>query len=219
MSTNTTPSIADSLIDRLSWRYAVKKFDATKRIPDAHWQTLEHALILSPSSYGLQPWKFIVITDPDVKAKLPAISWNQPQPRDCSHLVVFAARKGITPADVERYVQRIIEVRNIPAAAIEDYKKMMLGTINSTPKDQLDVWTARQTYIALGFLMSAAAMLSIDACPMEGIVAPEYDKLLGLEKIGHTATVACALGYRAADDRIASLKKVRYDAKDLVVRI
>ncbi len=209
----------ESLLSGLRFRYACKKFDAARKIDAALWQTLEQAMILAPSSYGLQPWKFVVITNDAVKAKLPAISWNQTQPRDCSHMVVFAARKGISPADVEKYVQRIIEVRKAPAEALSDFKGMMLGTVTKTPPEQLDQWCARQCYIALGFLLSAAAMLGVDACPMEGIVGDEYDKLLGLDKFGYHATVAAAVGYRAADDWLAPMPKVRFNAGELVIRV
>jgi nitroreductase len=216
MSTTLSP---DALLQQLSWRYAVKKFDANRKIPADLWSTLEQTLILSPSSYGLQPWRFVVITDPAVKAKLPAISWNQGQPRDCSHFLVIASRKGIAPQDVENYIQSIIKTRGVPADALADYKNMMLGTVTKTPADQLDQWSKHQAYIALGFIMSAAAMLNIDACPMEGIVHAEYDKLLNLPEKGYTATVGCALGYRASDDWLAGLKKVRYPASDLVIRV
>lgn len=216
----SSPALSsEALLRQLSWRYAVKKFDAARKIPADTWAVLERSLILSPSSYGLQPWRFVVITDPAVKAKLPAISWNQGQPRDCSHMVVLAARKGIAPADVEKYVQLIATTRGTAPETLNDYKNMMLGTVTKTPPEQLDQWTRHQCYIALGFLMSAAALLEVDACPMEGIVHAEYDKLLNLPASGYTATVGCALGYRAADDWLAGLKKVRYDASELIIRV
>lgn len=209
----------ESLVERLSWRYAVKKFDPSRRIPDATFAALEQSLILSPSSYGLQPWRFVVITDPAVKAKLPPISWNQTQPRDCSHMVVIAGRKTITPADVEAYTQRIATVRGVKSEMLADYKAMMMGTVTKTPPEKLDDWCARQCYIALGFLMSAAAVLGVDACPMEGIVHAEYDKLLNLPEKGYVSVVGCALGYRAGDDWLASMKKVREEAGKLVIRV
>lgn len=213
------PISTDSLLKQLNWRYAVKKFDPARAIAQPTWAALEQSLVLTPTSYGLQPLRFVVITDPAVKAKLPALSWNQTQPRDCSHMVVFAARKGITPADVERYVDRIVEIRKAPREALNDYKNMMLGTVTKTPADRLDEWTARQAYIALGFFLQSAALLGVDACPMEGIVHSEYDKLLGLPEKGYSTVVAAAAGYRAADDWLAPLPKVRFDAKDLVIRV
>lgn len=208
-----------ALTDALRWRYAVKKFDPTRKVPAEVWSALEQSLVQAPSSFGLQPWKFVVITDQSIKDRLPPISWNQTQPKDCSHMVVLAARKGMAAPDVERYVQRIIQVRDIPGDPMRGYKDMMLGMVNSTPPAQLQEWAAKQVYIALGFLMEACAVLGVDACPMEGIVAPEYDKLLKLPEIGYTAVVGCAVGYRAADDKYAAYPKVRFETSDVIVKI
>jgi nitroreductase len=210
---------ADALLDRLSWRYAVKKFDPARTIPADTWSAIERALQLSPSSYGIAPWRFVVITDQATKAKLPPISWNQPQPRDCSHMVVLAARVGISAGDIDRYVELIKRERNATDAMLADYRAMMLNTVQSTPPERLDEWCARQCYIALGFLMSACAMLSVDACPMEGIEASKYDELLGLPERGYRTVVGCAVGYRSADDWLASLKKVRPPAEETVLRV
>ena len=210
-----------ALLDQLSWRYATKKFDATKKIPDALWNALEQSLVLAPSSFGLQPWHFVVITDPALKAKLPAVSWNQTQPAECSHMVVLAGRTEMKPADVERFMARAAAAVRGPAAgaSLAGYKDIMLGFVARLSAEQAAGWAARQAYIALGQLMASAAVLGIDACPMEGIVGAEYDKLLGLPAKGYTTIVACALGYRAADDKYASAPKVRFDTKDVVTRI
>lgn len=210
---------SEDLLRQLTWRYAVKKFDPTRKLPAATWSALEHAARLAPSSFGLQPWKFVVITDPEVKGKLPAISYGQMQPRDCSHYVVFAARKGVGPEDVERYILDIARQRGVTPESLADFKASMMGTVTGTPKEHLDIWTSRQVYISLGFFLAAAAVLGVDACPMEGLVKPEYDKLLGLEKMGYTTMCGAAAGYRAADDWAAPLKKVRFDEKDVIVRV
>lgn len=213
---------AATLIDNLKWRYAVKKFDAQRKIPDATWRALEETLVLAPSSYGLQPWKFFVIQDAAVRAKLRPASWNQSQITDASHLVVLARKTTVTPADVERYVQRIIAVRNAPAAAMEDYKNMMLGSVNNPatlPGGSMDTYTRSQVYIALGFFLYSAAQLGIDACPMEGFDPKQYDEILGLPSKGYNATVVAAAGYRASDDWLAPLAKVRYEAKDVIQSI
>lgn len=175
--------------------------------------------MLSPSSFGLQPWKFFVITDQKIKDQLPPISWNQTQPKDCSHMVVLAARKTINAADVNRYIDRIVQVRDIPGDPMRGYKDMMLGIVNSMPAADLDTWCAKQVYIALGFLLETCALLGVDACPMEGIVAPEYDKLLKLPEQGYTAVVGCPVGYRAADDKYAAYPKVRFETKDVIVHM
>jgi nitroreductase len=210
---------AATILDNLTWRYAVKKFDAQKKIPEATWKALEDVLVLSPSSYGLQPWKFFVIKDGAVRAALRPASWNQSQITDASHLVVFARKATVTAADVEQYVRRILQVRNAPAAALEDYKNMMLGSVNNPsglPGGSMDTYTRSQVYIALGFFLFAAAQLGVDACPMEGFDPVKYDEILGLPAMGYRATVAAAAGYRAADDWLAPLAKVRYEAKDVI---
>jgi nitroreductase len=208
-----------ALTESLRWRYSTKKFDPSRKIAPDVWAALEQSLVQSPSSFGLQPWKFVVITDQKVKDQLPAISWNQTQPKDCSHMVVLAARKTIDAGDVNRYVDRIVQVRDIPGDPMRGYKDMMLGMVGSMPAADLDNWCAKQVYVALGFLLEACAVLGVDACPMEGIVAPEYNKLLKLPEMGYTAVVGCPVGYRAADDKYAAYPKVRFEAKDVIVRV
>ena len=208
---------ADQLVQALEWRYATKVFDATKKIPAAVWSALEQALVLTPTSYGLQPYQFLVVQDAAVRAALLPHSWNQKQVVDCSHYVVFTARTEMTEADVDRWVARLSAVRGIPAAALAPYRGMMVSDIVNGPRGKVaDEWAARQAYIALGNAMTTAALAGVDACPMEGINPPEYDRILKLAGTGYKTAVALALGYRAADDKYAALAKVRYETKDLV---
>src|SRR5258706_1850952 len=133
----------ETILRQLNWRYATKKFDPSRKIQTPDWKTLEQALVLSPSSGGLQPWKFFVVTDPEVRAKLSGAAYNQPQVTDASHLVVFAARVGFGPADVQRLIDRVADVRNVPVESLDGYKNMMLGVVNRPPA-QVDAWAARQ---------------------------------------------------------------------------
>ena len=206
---------AIQLIDSFQWRYAVKRFDPSKQIDAATWSAIEKSLVLTPSSFGLQPWKFLVVRSPEVKAKLPAISWNQSQPGDCSHMVVFAARKTVDAAYVDAFLDQAAEKRGAPVTALAGYRNIMLGFLQNTSGRHFE-WSSNQAYIALGQLMASAAMLGIDACPMEGIVASEYDKLLGLQGTDYATVVGCALGYRHPEDHYASMAKVRFDAIDVV---
>jgi nitroreductase len=216
MNTMTT----DALLTSLRWRYAVKKFDPARKIPAETWSALEQAVVLSPSSYGLQPWKFLVITNPDVRAKLRPVSWNQSQITDASHLVVFTRKTSMDAAYIQRYIDRIVQVRNVPAAALDGYKNMMVGSLVSPPpKFEIGEWAARQVYIALGVFLSAAAMLGVDACPMEGFESPKYDEILGLNGTGYSSTVLATAGYRAADDPFAAMAKVRHDLGDAITQI
>lgn len=205
------------LLAALRWRYAVKKFDPTRPVPEAQWRALIEATVLAPSSFGMQPWRFVVVEDRKVREALVAHSWGQRQVVDASHVVVFAQRVGIAAADVDRYVQRIAEVRKVPPATLDGYKKVMLGFVGQ-PKEKFDVdaWCGRQLYIALGFFMAAGAQLGIDTCPMEGIDPAKYDELLGLTGSGYRTVCACPIGYRAADDKYATTPKVRFTTEELV---
>lgn len=202
------------LLQQLHWRYAAKKFDPNRKLDESTWSALEESLILSPSSYGLQPWKFLVVVNQDLKDQMPAISWNQQQPKDCSHMVVLAARKSLDATYVDNYMETVTRVRELPADAMAKYREILVSTVEKMP-EHLN-WNARQVYIALGQLMVACAMLGVDTCPMEGIDAPAYDKLLGLEDSDYTSVVACAVGYRHPEDAQAQAKKVRFDASTVV---
>ena len=207
----------EQLLTALNWRYATKVFDAARKIPADVWHTLEQSLVLTPTSYGLQPYKFLVVQGPAKRAELLPHSWGQKQVVDCSQFVVFITRTEMTEADVDRLIQRTVAVRQLPANALDAYRAMMVGDIVNGPRGKRAYeWAARQAYIALGNLMTCAAMLGVDACPMEGLNPVEYDRILNLAGTGYATVVACALGYRAAGDKYASLAKVRYPAKDLV---
>ena len=208
------------LLTQLNWRYATKAFDPSREIPADVWAALEQSLILTPSSFGLQPWKFIVVTDPVVCAQLSAVSWNQQQPVQCSHHVVFAARKSMDADEVNRFLACTVAVRGGKVEDLAAYGNIINGFIaNAAKQGWLGEWATRQTYIAIGQVMASCAVLGIDACPMEGISAPDYDRILGLTDSPYRTVVACAAGYRAADDKYAALPKVRYPANELIQHV
>jgi nitroreductase len=214
------PITSDTLIEALNWRYATKKFDSTKKIPADTWASLEQALVLAPSSFGLQPGKFIVVQDPATRQKLSAVSWGQTQPVECSHYVVFTVRKNLGADHVDRYLDRIVEVRGGTKDALKGYRDIMLGSLEKARVGgYLDGWQSHQVYIALGQFMASAALLGVDTCPMEGIEPPKYDEILGLAAQGCTALCAAAAGYRAADDKYATMKKVRFKSVDVIQHI
>ncbi len=214
-----TKTATNSIVDALNWRYATKKFDPSKKISASDWQVLEDALQLSPSSYGLQPYKFIVVTDQKVKDELVAACWNQAQVAQCSHFVIFARKNEVNAETVDQYIDLIAKTRDVPVDALKPVHDMVNGFVTGATPEKLAEWTARQTYIALGNLMTVAATLEIDNCPMEGIVVPEIDRILKLNEKGCTSVVACALGYRAADDKYATLTKVRFPKDELFINI
>ena len=208
----------DAVVAQLRWRYATKKFDPTKVIPLDTWAALEQALVLTPSSYGLQPWRFFVVTDPTVKAQLPAHSWGQRQPQDCSHMVVFAIKADLGEADIDRYLERVAEVRGQSRESLAGFKRLMTGSLTD-PAFDVNTWAANQVYIAIGQFMACAAILGVDTCPMEGINPAKYDDVLGIGAQGYRTVVGCAAGYRATDDRYAQSPKVRFKTEDVVQQI
>lgn len=215
-----TPIPPSQLVEALNWRYATKKFDPNKKIPDETWSALEQALVLAPSSIGLQPWKFFVVTNAAVKTELMAASYRQPQIGDCSHLVAFAARRDIDAAHVERHIARMVEVQGTALESLAKFRTMTMRNLDKArAAGTLDVWQEHQIYIALGQFMASAAMLGVDTCPMEGIEPEKYDFTLGLAGSNYATVVACAAGYRLPDDKYASLKKVRFKSEDVVVRV
>lgn len=211
---------SEQLLERLEWRYATKQFDPDRKIDDATWNAVEEALRLSPSSGGLQPWKFIIVTDAKIRETLVPASFGQTQVRDASHLVVFTVKKNFGEAEVDAHLRQTAERRHIPVESFAGFRAMLLGGIvNGMDPAARQAWAARQTYLALGTLLTSAALLGIDAAPMEGFSPAQYDEILGLSKLGLASTVICALGYRSDTDPYAHAPKVRFDKKDLFLRV
>ena len=215
---NHTTELSPELVrQQLYWRYAVKKFDRAKTIPEEIWQVLEQSLVLAPSSFGLQPWKFFIVRDPEIRQQLLAHSRGQNQVVDASHLVVLAIKKDLDEVDVDRYIRRMADVQKTPVENLKGFGNVVKGFLENFPSSlDLDNWSTRQVYIALGQYMTCAAMLGIDTCPMEGFVPDKYDEVLGLSEKGYHAVVVCPAGYRAEDDKYASRKKVRYPTEEVV---
>jgi nitroreductase len=217
MPTHIPPS---QLVEALNWRYATKKFDPLRKIPDDDWRALEQALVLAPSSIGLQPWKFFVVTDPAMKGRLVPASYHQAQTADCSHFIVFTVRKDIDAAHVDRHITRMMEVQGAAAASLDKFRTMTMRNLDKArAAGTLDTWQTHQIYIALGQFMASAALLGVDTCPMEGIAPEQMDEILGLAGTNYTTVVACAADYRRTDDKYAAMKKVRFKPDEVIVRI
>lgn len=211
------PATPSDLLAQLSWRYATKAFDPTRAIPPAIWEALLDSLVLTPSSYGLQPWKFLIVDDPALRAALRPKSWGQAQVEQCAHLVVILGRTAMAEADIDRLIAATSATRGVPAAALDGYRGMMLKDLIHGPRSQVVAdWAARQCYIALGQFMLACAELGVDTCPMEGFEPAAYDQILGLAGTGYHAVVVCPVGYRAADDKYAALPKVRFPRSEVI---
>lgn len=218
----------DPIIESLTWRYATKQFDPTKSIAQKDWSLLEETLRLSPSSFGLQPWKFLFIKNQEVKKQLRPASWNQSQIQDCSLLVVFTSLKKVTTQYIDKYLQSIASTRQMGIENLEDYRKMMINYLvkdeNHENKDKhkdehsSDAlhWSQLQAYIAIGNLLTSAALLKIDACPIGGINPEQYDEILDLTDSDYATAAVVALGYRHPDDKYQHLAKVRFPKDDVI---
>ena len=220
MNNNHNIIDAKQLLNRLNWRYATKQFDPNRKISAEDWATIEDALLLTPSSGGLQPWKFIVITDPAVRAKLLPASYGQAQITNASHLVVSAGKKNFSETDLDALINRTAATRGVAVQSLAQYRGMPVGGIvQALDEKARDAWARNQAYIALGNLLTSAAMLGIDACPMEGFDRAQYDEILGLNAQGYASAVIATLGYRAATDQLANAPKVRFPKEQILSHI
>jgi nitroreductase len=207
------------ILEKLEWRYAVKKFDASRKLSKEQLDRIIGAARLSASSYGLQPYKILVIENPAVREQLKAAAFGQSQITAASHLVVFARYADLTEAHVDEYTNRIAAVRNIDPAMLTGFGDIMKGTVRGLDENGAAVWTSKQAYIALGTLLTAAAAEGVDACPMEGFNAQQFDEILGLKAKGLATAVIAAVGFRDAADEMQHAKKVRKPIEDLVEMI
>jgi nitroreductase len=205
-------------LEALHWRYAVKKF-STKKIPDDKLDILFESLRLTPSSMGLQAWKFINVQDPEIRENLVAASWNQAQVKDASHLLVFARPLILEQSDVEKWANLLARERKMEEAKKNNFQNMVTNYLKTLSKEALNHWLDKQLYIALGNLMTVSAIEGIDTCPMEGFLPAEYDRILNLAPKGLTSVVVCPIGYRAEDDVYQNQPKVRFSKEDLFLDI
>ena len=207
-----------SLLDSLKWRYAVKRMNGNK-IPEATLNTILEATKLAPSSFGLTPYNIIVIEEEETRKKLQPHFYNQPQVGESSALVIFATWNSITEKEVAEYMQEIADERGVPVESLNDFASYINGSIKNLTAEQLQIWASKQTYIALGFTLVAAATEEIDATPMEGFKPDAVDEALGLKALGLHSAVAVTLGYRdAANDYLSGAKKVRRASEKLIIR-
>lgn len=209
----------NDILSALNWRYATKKFDASKKVSKEDMEVLLETLRLTPSSFWLQPWKFIVVENPSTRETLVWHSWGQRQVADASHLIVLCRTNHLDASLVESYIQDMIQKTGAPADALQGYKDMMLGFIQSHAPETLQAWAEKQVYIALGNVMTVAASMHIDTCPMEGFSKADYDAVLGLGNFGLSSVVILPVWYRASDDSYAEKAKIRYDQDDVVLHI
>ncbi len=213
------PIHPSELLEALNFRYATKSFDPERKIPSETWSAIERSLALTPSSFGLQPWKFLVIDSTGTREKLKAASWGQGQVTDASHLVVLTTRTDLEQRDIDSWIARLSDVQETPMESLAGLSGVISSFSGGMSLPEKQSWNTRQVYIALGQLMTAAALMGIDSCPLEGISPAEYDEILGLKDSGYATAVGCALGYRSADDKYASAKKARFPLEQVVAHV
>ena len=206
-------------IDAMKWRYAVKKFNPTKKLTTEQFDLLTEAVRLAPSSYGLQPWRLIVVSNPEIRAKLREAGYDQPQITDASHLFIFAAQNNLSDASVEHYMDQIVAVRGVARESLDGFATMLKSGISSRSQTANTEWATRQAYLGLGVLLDTCAISEIDACPMEGFNPAAFDEILGLAAHGLETKVIAAVGFRADDDGMASMKKVRFPKEEFVISV
>ena len=205
----------NTVIENRTWRYATKKFDSTKKIADSDFEQLMESVQLSASSYGLQPYHILIITNKEIREQLKQVSWGQSQITDASHLIVFANQTNFDSKLIEDYLTNVSITRNIPLENLNEYSDFMKSKLLDLPANIKSTWAAKQTYIALGNLMQAAAELKIDTCPIEGFEADKYNTILKLNQKGLTAAVVLPMGYRSKEDQTQHYAKVRKSKENL----
>lgn len=203
-------------IEHYEWRYAVKRFDPLKKVPQKDIAHLLESLRLAPSSFGLQPWKFLVVTDPKLREELRPHAWNQPQTTEASHLIVMCGLVRMDEAHVQQHIRLMAAERQVPEDSFKKFAAGVLDFIKKQTPEEHAAWIERQVYIALGVLMAECAHLRIDSCPMEGFDAKKFDGLLNLSAQNLRTVVLCPVGYRSADDKYASQKKIRFDSARII---
>ena len=208
-----------NMIDAMQWRYATKVFDADKKLTKEQIDLLLEALRLAPSSFGLQPWRVIVVTDPDVREKLRQAGYGQAQFTDASQVIVFAAKKDLRDSDVDEFITLTARERGGAVSDLSEYAGMMKQFLSGLSTEKRIEWASRQAYLGLGVLLATAAHEGIDACPMEGFDLSAFNEILGLEEKGLTTCVVATVGFRSETDQTALLPKVRFPKEEFIREI
>lgn len=208
-----------TLQEAFAFRAAIKEYNKEAVLTDEQVSLLLETIRMAPSSYGLQPYKILVIKNKDTREKLKTVSYGQGQVTDASHFVVFASRINENQEDVTKFIENIMSVRGVTREDLAGYEGMMNGALSAMSEEGRKAWAAKQAYIGLGTLLTAAALLGIDATPMEGFSPAEYDAILDLAKDGYTTAVICALGMRAETESYSKMQKVRKSKADFIQEV
>jgi len=205
------------IIESLQWRYATKKFDNTRVLPQEKINILTKAFNLTATSYGLQPLKLVVLHNKEIQKELTEHSWNQQQVADASHVLVFCIENTIGEEYISKYFDNVKAIRNTSDDILNPFKEQLVNSFKNKPADEITNWAAKQAYLAMGNLLTVCATEKIDACPMEGFIPEKYDEVLNLTELGLTSVLVLPVGYRADDDMFAGFKKVRRSINETVI--
>lgn len=204
-------------VKALRWRYATKKFDSSKILPEQKIEILKRSFNLTATSYGLQPLKMVVVQDKDIQAKLQKASYNQKQLGTASHVLVLCIEKEIGKEFIENYFRYVSDIRKTPDTILHPFRESLIGDFEKKPIDEIHNWATHQAYLVMGALLTVCATEEIDSCPMEGFEAEKYDEILGLGVHNLCSVLALPVGYRAEDDFFAQLKKVRRPLNETII--
>jgi len=205
-----------NLLDAMNWRYAVKAFDPEKQVADEKIEHLLKVAHLAPTSMGQQPFVILWVKNPEVRKQLVPHSYGQEKVATSSHLLVFCAKTNLNDASVEAFMQHAASVSGQPITAYDGFSAMVKGFLGMMTEEMKLGWASRQAYLAMGSLLTAAAIEQIDSCPMEGFVASAYDEVLGLKEKNLTAICAISLGHRSADDATQHYPKIRLPYETII---
>lgn len=211
--------MSSKTIEKLQWRYATKRFDSSKTLSEEKLDILKETFNLTATSYGLQPLKLVIVSNAQLKEQMMPFTYNQPQVRDASHVLILCIEKNIDETFILKHFKRVEGQRNTPRTILEPFEKALIENFSEKQTPEIRQWMANQLYLTLGALLTVCAIENIDACPIEGFEPKEYDKLLGLDEKGLESIIVLPVGHRDDSDFFINLKKVRRGVEELVIEI
>lgn len=211
--------MATDVLERLKWRYATKKFDASKRLSEEKLSILKESFNLTATSYGLQPLKMVILSNPDLKKLLVPITMDQDQVENASHVLVICTETKIDSDYIKDHFNLVVKIRSTPREILSSFEEYLVSSFSDKQSDELNIWSTNQAYLALGNLLTVCAIEKIDACPIEGFDPDKYDELLQLNEKGLQSVIVLAVGYRADDDMFSGFDKVRRGVDEVIIEM
>jgi len=207
------------IIESLNWRYATKKFDTEKYVSEEKLAILKEAFTLTPTSYGLQPVKLVVLKSKVLQKELVSHSYNQEQVAQASHILVICIENSIDETYIRAHFENEKTIRGTSDEIIDSFRSFLIESFSNKKESEINEWATKQAYITLGNLLTVCAVEKIDSCPMEGFLPEKYDELLNLKTIGLSSVLVLPIGYRASEDLFSEFKKVRKSVEKNVITL